>query len=245
AHALLRSAALIVLGMLLPVPRHSPAEELLPYLLLTTGLPWARWVTRWTGTTSPARDRLLDLVIPALVVAAIATWLTSDIERLGPYASAHISTQLGLAYLPAFLLMGHGLRAPALAAAAILVLWGLLFIGFQPPTGVEVHGQAMSGLFANWNNGTNLAAAFDRWLFTTLPRSVASAGSAHGDPTREFVPIAASPLIGVVPGRLILRRPEHLALRLAVFGAVAVLLGSTLVWLGIFPLVKNLWTPSW
>jgi predicted acyltransferase len=247
AAAALRSAALIVLGLAVLIqPTASLFEVLLPYLVLATGLPWSRWFDRWAASANRLRTLTLDLLVPAGVVGGAAGWIALHTDRLGDYDLNQILVQLGLAYWPAFLLAGRGLRAPALRAVLILVAWAAAFMLYTPPAGIEPLGEVYHGVMAHWNNGTNVAAAFDRWWLNVLPRAVPHLPHPHGYHTLQFVPLVAQMLAGVVVGRMIDAEPQQraVALRLAVGGAAGLVL-SGLLSVTLIPLVKSLWTPSW
>ena len=247
AGAALRSAALIVLGLAVLIqPTATLFEVLMPYLVLATGLPWSRWLDRRAGSANRLRTLALDLLVPAVVVAGAGVWIGLHTDRLGDYDLNQILVQLGLAYWPAFLLAGRGLRAPAFRALLILIVWGAAFMVYPPSAGIEPVGEVYRGVMAHWNNGTNVAAAFDRWWLNLLPRAVPHLPHPHGYHTLQFVPLVAQMLAGVVVGRMIEAEPRHrsVALRLALAGAAGLVL-SGLLSLTLVPLVKSLWTPSW
>ena len=246
SYAALRSVALIVLGMSLLVRPTTRFELLMPYLVLATGLPWSRWLARGVGSVRGPRTLALDLAPPVVVVAATGVWLVLHMERLGDYDFDQILVLLGLAFFPAFLLAGYGLRSPACRALLILAAWGAAFLLYSPPPGAVSVGESFQGLLGHWNNGTNLAAAFDRWFLNLLPRSAQYVGNAHGYHTLQFVPLVAQMLAGVVVGRILWQRPQSrtLAARFFAAGVVGLVL-SGLLSATLAPLVKSLWTPSW
>jgi heparan-alpha-glucosaminide N-acetyltransferase len=246
AHAGLRSGSLIVLGMSLLVQPTTLFELALPYIVLATGLPWSGVPDRRAGASRGRFALWLDLLLPAAVVAAVGLWLALHLRALGDYDFDEILVQLGLAYLPAFLLAGRGLRAPAARALLILVAWGAAFLLYTPPPGALPVGETFQGLLGHWNNGTNLAATFDRWFLNLLPRSAPYLGNPHGYHTLQFVPLVAQMLAGVVVGRLLRQGLPHRALLTRLFAAGGLgLLVSGLLSVTVAPLVKSLWTPSW
>jgi len=231
AHAALRSLMLIVLGLLLVAPRRTLFDALMPYALLATGLPWSRWF----GGGSARRAAWLDLGLPALVLGAVVAWMVTHVERLGGYDFNQILSQLGLAYLPALLLMGRGLRTPLVHALLVLAGWAVAFM-LHPSQG------------APWAQGDNPAAAFDVWLFALLPRAEPYVINEHGYHTLLFVPLVATMLLGVACGRLLRQRAgalRSLVVPLAAAGAAAWVAGAWLLTAIGIPLVKSIWTPSW
>src|SRR2546423_6996133 len=245
-HALLRSLTLVVLGLLLQFEPKRSFDELLPYLVLSTGLPLEEWWP-WRGTDPQARHASWGIVLYRwAVVLAAGCWMFLHVEQLGDYQANQILILVGLACMPAFLLVGCSTRVQAWAIVAILGAYGLAFTLHAPSPDAVPVGESFSGLFAHWNNGTNLGAAFDHWLFGVLPRAVPYQGNPHGYHTLAFIPLIALMVAGAMVGRAIGRTaaPRPLAMRLAAM-AVAGLLAGWLMSLTVFPLVKSLWTPSW
>jgi heparan-alpha-glucosaminide N-acetyltransferase len=115
-----------------------------------------------------------------------------------------------------------------------------------PPPGLRPVGEVYPGWLGHWNNGTNIAAAFDRWLLNLLPRSEPYLGNAHGYHTLQFVPLVAQALAGVVVGRLLAQGASQrkVAARFALIGVIG-LACSGLLDVTLAPLVKSLWTPTW
>lgn len=236
AHVLVRAAMLVTLGMLLTIKPRTHLDEALPYLLLACAVPWER-LRR--GTAPPA-ERLWLQLLGAVLAAA---WLATHLDQLGNYDFNQILVQIGLASVPAYLLLGRGERAPLLGAAAILVAWTLAFLLHPVPAGAPP--QAGPAWFAHWDNGRNLAAAFDHWFLNRLPRAVDYAGNSHGYHTLTFVPLAALMLAGAAAARAAARLgPRAAAPRLARAGAIGGL-ASIALSLAVAPLVKSLWTVSW
>lgn len=249
-HAALRSLTLVVLGMVLQLRPANWIEWSLPYVLLATGLPWSRWLSgRGVDALSVQRaDRIrtLEAVLSAAVVLSVGFWVATHLERLGNYDFDEILVMIGLAYLPTHLLAGRGLMAPARNAVIVLAAWALAFLAYSPPPEIAPVGEIYTGLLGHWNNGTNVAAALDRWFMNQLPRSSPYVGNAHGYQSLQFVPLIAQMLAGVVVGRLMLGGAQRPALRGQLLkGAALGLALSALLAVTISPLVKSLWTPSW
>lgn len=250
-HAFLRSLTLIVLGLALQFGVETHVDELLPYLVLSTGLPvgkwWARAKQRNAGTPTATASATAGAAYTIVVLCIALAWMGSHIDRLGDYQFGNqILVLMGLAYFPAFLLLRCRLRTQLGATATILIGYALLFALFTPPPSVTPTGETFVGLFAHWNNGNNVAAAFDRWFLNLLPRQAIYTGNSHGYHTLQFIPLIANMLAGAMLGNALARADDagKLALRLAGIGLAGVvfslLLSATLV-----PLVKSLWTSSW
>lgn len=243
--ALMRSVTLVVLGLLLLFKARTPLQELLPFIVLASGLPLESLWTRLTGQRSPATRRFFALLLPASLLALATACMLLRLEQLD-YRSAvgQILVLLGLAYLPAFALQVLDLRAQAWAGAAIVGAYGLAFALY--PLLAPMAGASGDGLPAAWSHGSNLGAGIDRRIFGALSAAEPYADNPHGYALVQFVPLIAVILWGAMAGRWIVQglSSERLALRLTVAGVAGAVAGGLLDVAGV-PLIKSLWTPSW
>ena len=250
-HAILRGATLIVLGLSLQLGVRTRIDELLPYLVLTTGLPVGEWcsraIQRYRAKSGPSDSAMARSIYTILVLCLAIAWMGMHVERLGDYQPGiQILVLMGLAYFPAYLLMGCRPCTQVVAIFALLTGYALLFVMYRPAPIHAPTGEVLTGLFAHWNNGDNVAAAFDRWFLNLLPREAAYVGNAHGYHTLQFVPLIANMLMGAMVGHSLVRAKDlgSLALRLAGLGLAGLALGAVLG-VTLVPLVKSLWTSSW
>ncbi len=165
-------------------------------------------------------------------------------------------TQIGLGYTLLFLLAWTRVRTQAIALVLILIgYWGL-FVWYPTPgpnfdypsVGVPAHwSEHYTGFLSHWNKNSNAAWAFDTWFLNLLPREQPFQFNGGGYATLSFIPTLGTMLIGLLTGEWLKRgKPALATLRgLAIGGAALVLSGLILQWLGICPLVKRIWTPSW
>jgi predicted acyltransferase len=167
-------------------------------------------------------------------------------------------TQIGLAYPFVFAIAFRPIRQRWLALAAILSAYWLWFAitpvlsvsAASPPPGVspdwfELHG--LSGFAAHWQKNANPAWAVDRWFLNLFPRDVPFTGNDNGLTTLNFIPSIATMILGLVAGDR-LRSHGTPASKLQFLFAAGILLlaaGWLMGWLGIVPVVKAIWTPSW
>lgn len=166
--------------------------------------------------------------------------------------------QIGLAYPFAFLLAFRSPAARRVALGVILVGYWLWFALTPLPAqtfdyasvGVSsswLQEHALDGFAAHWQKNSNPAAAFDRWFLNLFPRDSPYAGVAGGLTTLNFIPSTGTMLLGVAAGDLLRRRRTPWQ-RVRVLGSVGVALvgvGWALGVLGVCPVVKAIWTPSW
>ena len=165
-------------------------------------------------------------------------------------------TQIGLGYGFLVLIALLRRRWQLAALAAILVLTWLAFAltplphaGFdRTAVGVAADWPHwLSGFAAHWNKNANFAASFDVWLLNLLPRETPFVFNEGGYQTLNFVPTLATMLLGLHAG-LYLRMPRparETVLRLAGAGLIGIALGGLLGALGLVPVAKRIWTPSW
>lgn len=245
-HAAVRSAALVVLGLLLARGVSNRGDELLPFAVLAIGLPLGRWWHRLSGRAPPQTHSKIDTAFVVCVLLFALSWMATQPPGFSEIELNQILLLIGLAYFPAAALQRTTITTQALVAGGVLVAYGAAFIAYAPPAHVQAEGEILQGIFAHWNNGTNVAAAFDRWLLNLWPGRQPYSGNAHGYHTLQFVPLISVILAGAVIGR---RAAERGSLRELVPGMAALAMaGLALSWVlasTLFPLVKSLWTPSW
>lgn len=170
-------------------------------------------------------------------------------------------TQIGLAYPFVFALAAWCRpRTWAWTFAVILVGYWLVFALYPlPPPGfdfarggvsdewLKLHG--LEGFQAHWQIISNVANAFDRWWLNLLPRGVHGEywGHLNGLTTLNFVPSIATMILGLFAGHMLMStRTRNDKLRLlGAVGLIGIACGWALGRLGVCPVVKAIWTPSW
>jgi predicted acyltransferase len=195
-------------------------------------------------------------VFRALVLIALGIFLRSQASSQTYFTFEDVLTQIGLGYVFLFLLGWTPPRVQWTAAAAILVgywaafaLYPLPAPGFHASTvGVpDDWPHRLTGFAAHWNKNTNFANAVDQWFLNLFPRESPFVFNEGGYLTLNFVPSLATMIFGLLAGGLLRsgRPASSKARRLVVWGVVGILAGLMLHALGICPIVKRIWTPSW
>lgn len=167
-----------------------------------------------------------------------------------------VLTQIGLGYFFLFLLCGRSQKVLFGAALAILLAyWALFFFYPRPPnvfdtTAVGVPADweyNLPGIQAHWNKNTNPASDFDRWFLNLFPRLDPFEFNRGGYQTLSFVPSLATMVLGLMAGQFLRGGQSGTAKFwiLVAVGIVGLASGYALHELGISPLVKRIWTPSW
>ncbi|HEX4792941.1 MAG TPA: hypothetical protein VH370_04065 [Humisphaera sp.] len=204
----------------------------------------------------------LRMLIHAIVRSAVLIGLavlfsTESRQDHTNWIFTNVLAQIGLGYTFLFLLACVPPSRQIAAVIGILVLhWSMFAIFPTPPAnldtavvGVPSSWQKMHGFSAHWEKNTSFAHNFDRWFLNLFPRGKDKlfAFNVGGYTTLNFVPSLATMLLGLLTGELLRsRRGSWFKLGVMLAAGVAGLaIGWTLNELGVCPLVKRIWTPSW
>jgi predicted acyltransferase len=192
----------------------------------------------------------------ALILIFLGIFLRSQFRPQTYFTFEDVLTQIGLGYVFLFLLAHATVRTQWIAAGAILVgYWALFALYPLPPAGFDTSlvgvrpdwPHHLQGFAAHWDKNTNFANRADQWFLNLFPRERPFVYNGGGYTTLNFVPSLATMIFGLLAGGLMRSgRAAHEKLRLLlVYGAAGVVLGTALHFLGVNPLVKRIWTPSW
>jgi heparan-alpha-glucosaminide N-acetyltransferase len=254
-HVVARSIALLCLSLVLRMPIRTVFDELWPMLLVALGLPIPRWTADRLGLTSPRGRAWLAAAWWIAILSATAVRIALKYEQISDDdLEGGVLTQLALASVFAFLLVGKPRAVQLGAAVGILVAYWVAFALYPLPdsrldpasVGVMPGDEIFGGFFAHWNKNTNFASAFDVWLLNLLPRTNPFVYDNPGLATLSFVPTIATMVFGIMAGELVGGGLPRTVVRnrLLAAGVVAVAAGLLAAqW--VCPLVKSIWTPSW
>jgi predicted acyltransferase len=192
----------------------------------------------------------VENVWPIAVLLGCATYIAGNIETLGNYQFDGIFSQMALASVFAFLLVGRPLRTQLAAVVAILAAYWLLFALWpamdQPGPGATLAEETVDGFFAHWNKNGNAAFAFEVWFLNSLPRAEPFVVNEMGLMSLNFVPTIATMIFGIMAGELLRSGRARTAIRNILAGWALAGIGLGLVaGRTLCPLVKSIWTPSW
>ena len=167
-------------------------------------------------------------------------------------------SQIGLGYTFLYLLGWQSVRAQWIALGAVLVGYWAAFAAYPLPgpdfdygavavsaDWLKEHG--LSGFAAHWQKNSNFAWAADRVILNWFPRAKPWEVNDGGYSTLSFIPTLGTMILGLIAGG-VLRGPRDAAGKirwLAIAGVVSLAVGWGLGALGICPVVKRIWTPSW
>jgi len=192
----------------------------------------------------------------AVALIFLGIFLRSVGRKMTYFTFEDVLTQIGLGYVFLFLLGWTKARTQAIAAGLILFGYWLAFALYPlPPSGFDWSQVGVpadwphhpTGFAAHWDKNTNLAAAFDQWFLNLFPREQRFVYNGGGYLTLNFVPSLATMIFGLLAGGLLRSaQPKEVKVKVLVGAGVAgLVVGWLLGWLGICPVVKRIWTPSW
>jgi heparan-alpha-glucosaminide N-acetyltransferase len=221
--------------------------------MVGVALPWSVANRRARGQSF--RSMFAHALWRVLVLILLAVFLSSAWSRQTVWSFNNVLAQIGLGYLFVFLLAFTKPRTQWLAAFGILLAYWLAFALYPLPAadfdwasvGVPDDWNFLTGFAAHWEKNANLAAAFDNWFLNLFPREKPFVFSRGGYQTLNFVPSMATMIFGLLAGELlrsnltIKRKVKHLVL----FGVVGIIAGGFIALVGLCPIVKRIWTPSW
>ena len=194
----------------------------------------------------------------ALLLIALGVFLRSTHSDQTRYTFEDTLSQIGLGYLPLFLL-GLAKRRWQWAALVVILVgyWGAFALYPLPAidfpydkVGVPAtwnHHFELTSFQAHWNKNSNLAWAFDTWFLNLFPRAEPFTHNDGGYATLSFIPTLATMILGLIAGGWLKeeRPPRDKLFNLSIAGLVCLGLGFGLDYFGICPSVKRIWTPAW
>jgi heparan-alpha-glucosaminide N-acetyltransferase len=198
----------------------------------------------------------LHAVWRALVLVFLGIFLRSMGRDHTNFTFEDTLTQIGLGYVFLFALGFRPVRDQLIALGAILIGYWAAFalypVAGEPPRspafGVPANWpHTLSGFAAHWNKNQNVAWAFDRWFLNLLPRKTPFVANSGGYSTLSFVPTLGTMILGLLAGG-VLKSDRPTGRKLAVLvgaGLFCLTAGWAVGELGVCPVVKRIWTPSW
>ena len=194
----------------------------------------------------------------AVMLILLGVFLRSTARNLTNWTFEDTLTQIGLGYGFLFLLGFRAVRDQWIAFAVILVAYWAAFAWWPLPNaafefarvGVPsdwLAANGLTGFAAHWQKNSNLAAAFDTWFLNLFAREKPFLFNGGGYATLSFIPTLATMILGLIAGGVLrsTRTPKEKIRWLLIAGVASLAVGATLGWLGICPVVKRIWTPSW
>lgn len=200
-------------------------------------------------------EMLSHAIYRAAALVLLGAMIESQSTTPDNYVLTNVLSQIGLAYVFVFLACNLSLRWQAVAALLILLGDWIVFCCYPAPgvafdfrsVGVSADWPHLQGIEAHWNKNTNVAAAIDRVILNWFRRDTQFLYHGGGYTTLNFVPSISTMILGVMAGRLL---RGDCSSRQKLFGLISagllcIIAGALIAWLGVCPLVKRVWSPSW
>ena len=221
--------------------------------LVGVALPYS--LARRATVGQPQWQRTLHAFGRALVLICLGVFLRSLDQPQTFWTFKDTLSQIGLGYGFLYMLALRSVRVQWVTLAVILISYWLLFAlyplpgpGFDWSHAGTSPGQLLPGFAGHWSLNTNPAWAFDVWFLNLFPQAQPFAYADDGGySTLSFIPTLGTMILGlIIGGMLRSERPPLGKVRwLAVGGVIGLAAGWLLGVLGICPVVKRIWTPSW
>jgi predicted acyltransferase len=192
----------------------------------------------------------------SLILVALGVFLRSRQHTQTYFTFEDTLSQIGLGYPFLFALAFFSVRVQWIALGVILAGYWAAFALYPPPgsgldyAAVGVPSSSphhLSGFAAHWDINCNLAWAFDTWFLNLFPREKPFRFNDEGYSTLSFIPTLATMILGLLAGG-VLRRGWSGSKQvgwLCAAGVAGLVAGWGLGVLGVCPVVKKIWTPSW
>jgi len=191
----------------------------------------------------------------ALILVVLGIFLRSLGHPQTRFTFEDTLTQIGLGYGFLFLLGLRPRRDQWIALALLLVVFWAAFALYPAPgpgfawesVGVPSDWpQLMTGFAAHWNKNENFSAQFDRWFLNFFPREQPFVFNGGGYQTLSFIPTLGTMILGLLAGGVLRgdRAPRQKLAWLVTAGVAFLASGWLLGALGVCPIVKRIWTPS-
>lgn len=192
----------------------------------------------------------------SLLLVLLGVFLRSTNRTMTYWTFEDTLSQIGLGYGVLFVLGFRPQRDQWIAAALLLLgYWGAFALYPLPGSDFDYArvglatdwSHLMSGFQAHWNKNSNLAWAFDTWFLNLFPREKEFVANGGGYATLSFIPTLATMILGLIAGGVLRseRSRKSVVKWLTSAGLISLIAGAALGWLGVCPVVKRVWTPSW
>jgi predicted acyltransferase len=222
--------------------------------LVGVALPFS--IANRTARAEPRARITLHAFGRALALVLLGVFLRSIGRSQTYWTFEDTLTQIGLGYPLLFLLGWRPVRDQWIAFGLILAgYWAAFALYPLPPANFDYGAvgvapgwpHLMTGFAAHWNKNSNFAWAFDAWFLNLFPRKDHFIFNGGGYATLSFIPTLGTMILGLLAGGILRgdRKSSWKVKWLAIAGIAMLLSGAILGWLGICPVVKRIWTPSW
>ena len=191
----------------------------------------------------------------SFLLIALGIFLRSMFSPMTNYTFEDTLTQIGMGYTFLFLLAFLSPRKQWIALGVILFGYWLAWALYPAPgpgfdyaaVGVPADWHHnFSGFASHWNKNSNLGNAVDQWFLNLFPREAPFIDNDGGYLTLSFIPTLGTMILGLAAGRWFRESAPVIPIkRFVAMGAALIATALLLHALGVGPIVKRIWTPSW
>lgn len=226
------------------------------FFLVGVALPFS--LARRQRSGQAWRSIVGHALIRAVVLVVLGMVLVSAPQRRWVWWFGDTLTQIGLAYVFLLLLSCRPSRERWIIFSALLMGYWLWFALFPLPgphfdyatvgvTAEWLQEHGLTGFAAHWQKGSNPAWAFELWFLNLFPHETPTRGDHLGLTLLNFLPSLGTMLLGLAAGDVLRgARSPWGKVRWCIRLGLGMLLGGWLLdAVGLCPVVKTLWTPSW
>jgi predicted acyltransferase len=221
--------------------------------LVGVALPFS--LLRRITAGQPEWQRTLHAFWRALILIFLGVFLRSIIHSQTYWTFKDTLAQIGLGYGFLYLLASRSVRTQWTALGLILVGYWLLFALYPLPgpnfdwaKAGSSPAHLLPGFAGHWSLNTNPAWAFDVWFLNLFPHEHPFMYADDGGySTLNFIPTLGTMILGLRTGGVLRseRAPLDKVRWLVIAGGASLAVGWLLGAVGICPVVKRIWTPSW
>jgi heparan-alpha-glucosaminide N-acetyltransferase len=225
-----------------------------PSFMFMVGVALPFSVINRQGRGEPFSKLFLHAMWRAFALVMLGVFLSSSGRRQTDFNFVIVLSQIGLGYPFLWLLAWTKPRTQFMAACAVLLLSWAAFAFYPLPAkdfdfaavNAAAATQQFSGFESHWAKNANAFSAFDRWFMNLYPREKPFVFNEGGYTTLNFVPSLATMIFGLLAGGLLIgnRTPSEKLKWMLGCGVAGLALGWAVDALGLCPLVKRIWTPS-
>jgi len=197
----------------------------------------------------------LHAVWRALVLILMGVWLRSLGQEQTYWTFEDTLTQIGLGYPFVFLLAFTTLRFQSIAFAGLMIgFWAMYAVLPAPPIDFDYAAVGvpadwphhLEGFASRWNMNANLSWRFDVWFLNLFPRESPFEFNGGGYSTLSFVPTMGTMILGLLAGGWMRDERRRAANPMFLWLTASACFGCSLllIWTGLCPNVKKIWTPT-
>ncbi len=191
----------------------------------------------------------------SLILVALGVFLRSTHSPQTNFTFEDTLSQIGFGY-PFLFLLGFVRPRWQWTAFGVILFGYWLAWALYPVPGADFNYQAVgvppdwqyhyTGFMAHWNKNSNAGSAFDQWFLNLFPRQRPFVANNGGYLTLSFIPTLGTMILGLIAGRWLRSSAPAIPYRKLLLAGVGTMIGGVLLHvLGICPIVKRIWTPSW